>query len=76
MENIKMKYAVIIEKTRTGFGAYAPDVPGCGVTGKTLSQIKKRFRKALALHFQSLHKHRNAIPRPTTRAAYLEITAA
>jgi len=24
-----MRYAIVIEKSETGFGAYVPDLPGC-----------------------------------------------
>lgn len=70
-----MKYAVIIEKTRTGYSAYAPDVPGCGVAAKTIPQVKRRLAEAMELHLQSLRENGEAIPRPTTRAEYLEAVA-
>ena len=36
-----MKYAVVYEKSETGWGAYAPDLPGLGVVGKTLEETKR-----------------------------------
>jgi alpha-beta hydrolase superfamily lysophospholipase len=33
---MSMRYTVVYEKARTGWGAYAPDLPGCGATGRTL----------------------------------------
>lgn len=41
-----MQYAVIFEKTGTGYGAHAPDLPGCIATGRTLAITRKRMREA------------------------------
>lgn len=30
-----MNYLIIIEPTKSGFSAYAPDLPGCIATGPT-----------------------------------------
>src|ERR1039458_7822176 len=29
-----LKYTVVIEHSETGYGAYVPDLPGCGATGR------------------------------------------
>ena len=34
-----MKYAVVIEKGSESFGAYAPDLPGCAVVGKSQEEV-------------------------------------
>ena len=33
------EYAVIFEKTETGWSAYAPDLPGLGVVGGSFEEI-------------------------------------
>jgi predicted RNase H-like HicB family nuclease len=33
------RYAVVIEKTETGYGAYVPDLPGCVVAGKPMKRL-------------------------------------
>jgi predicted RNase H-like HicB family nuclease len=30
-----MRYAVLLEPTKTGFGAHVPDLPGCIAAGET-----------------------------------------
>ena len=35
-----MKYLIVYEKSATGWGAYAPDLPGLGAAGKTLDEVK------------------------------------
>jgi predicted RNase H-like HicB family nuclease len=42
-----MKYLVIYEKSGTGWGAYAPDLPGLGIAAKTLDEAKDLIREAL-----------------------------
>ena len=41
-----MKYLVIYEKSETGWGAYAPDLPGLGVAAKTQHEAKELIREA------------------------------
>ena len=36
------KYLVVYEKTKTGYSAYVPDLPGVIATGKTKAIIEKR----------------------------------
>jgi predicted RNase H-like HicB family nuclease len=56
-----MDYLVIIEETNTGFSAYAPDLPGCIATGKTLDATRKRMREAVEFHIEGLRLE--ALPR-------------
>ena len=36
-----MKYAVVIEKTATGYSGYVQDLPGIGVAGETRPQVRR-----------------------------------
>jgi predicted RNase H-like HicB family nuclease len=36
------KYLVVFEKTKTGFCAYVPDLPGCIATGKKQTGRRKK----------------------------------
>jgi predicted RNase H-like HicB family nuclease len=62
-------YAVIIERSGTGYGAYAPELPGVGVVGDTLDEVERLIREAIALHLQSLREHGEPIPEPSAVAA-------
>ena len=31
-----MRYAIVIEKSATGYGAYVPDIPGCVGVAETV----------------------------------------
>jgi predicted RNase H-like HicB family nuclease len=66
-----MKYAVIYEKTNTGYSAYAPDLPGCIATGISLELTKKRMEKAIDMHLAAMRADNDPIPMPTTQASYI-----
>ena len=70
-----MKYTVIYEKSATGYGAYVPDLPGCVATGKTKAQVKKLIREAIELHIESLKRHGEPVPEPTTVADSVTVVA-
>ncbi|MBI1336200.1 MAG: type II toxin-antitoxin system HicB family antitoxin [Phycisphaera sp.] len=72
-----MKYAIIIEKTEEGtYGAYAPDLPGVGVTGSSTQEVRQLLREAIAFHLEGLAADGLAIPQPTVEIDTLEIPAA
>ncbi len=70
-----MRYTVIYEKSATGFGAYVPDLPGCVATGKTLAQVKKLIREAIQFHIDSLKRHGEPVPKPSTVADSITVSA-
>jgi len=70
------QYAVIYEKTGTGYGAYAPDLPGCVSTGPTLEEAQRNMREAIAFHLDGLREDGDPIPEPTTRAGMVQIESA
>jgi predicted RNase H-like HicB family nuclease len=70
-----MKYAIVIEKGSKSFGAYAPDLPGCAVVGKSRKEVKKLIQEAIELHLQSLKEHGDAIPPPASSFDFVEVAA-
>jgi predicted RNase H-like HicB family nuclease len=68
-----MKYLVIYEKSDTGGGAYAPDLPGLGVAGKTLAVTKELIREAIEFHIEGLREHGEEIPAPTATTEYVTV---
>jgi predicted RNase H-like HicB family nuclease len=70
-----MKYVVLIEKSKTGFAAYSPDLPGCIATGATTEQVAARIRTAVALHIEGLKAAGERVPRPATTAICVEIAS-
>jgi len=70
-----MKYAIVIEKGPTSFGAYAPDLPGCAVVGESRGEVVKLIREAIELHLQSLKEHGEEIPPPASTFDFVEVAA-
>ena len=50
-QKIRKKIAVKVEKTKTGFSAFAVDYP-VFTTGKTMSELSKNIVEALNLYFE------------------------
>ena len=68
-----MKYAIVIEKSHTGYGAYVPDLPGCVAVGETLSETARLVREAIEFHLEGLREDGIAIPEPSTVTEYVEV---
>lgn len=60
-----MKYAVVFEKSTTGYGAYVPDLPGCVAAGGTLEETRKLMAGALAMHLDAMRADGDDIPEPS-----------
>lgn len=70
-----MRYAVIIEKSSEGFGAYAPDLPGVGVAGDTVEEVRQLIREAIDLHLEGLKEDGQPLPEPSVEIDYVETAA-
>jgi predicted RNase H-like HicB family nuclease len=71
-----MRYGYVIEKTKTGFSAYVPDLPGCIATGKTKELVQRRIREAVDIHLKSMIEDGDPIPEPTSQYEYLDVQLA
>lgn len=60
------KYLIIVEKTETGYSAYAPDVPGCGSTGRTKEEVERNIQEAIQFHVEGLREEGYPVPEPST----------
>jgi len=69
------KYLVIIEKTKTGYSAYSPDVEGCIATGKTKTDVEKRIHEAIEYHVEGMTREDYEIPEPRSYSKTIEIAA-
>lgn len=57
------KYLVVFEKTKTGYSAYVPDLPGCIATGHTKIDTEKNIYEALQLHLEGLLEEKIKLPK-------------
>ncbi|MFL5243493.1 MAG: type II toxin-antitoxin system HicB family antitoxin [Gemmataceae bacterium] len=68
-----MRYAIVIEKGPTSYGAYVPDLPGCVAVGSSAAEAKKLIAEAVPLHLDGLREDGLTIPEPSTECEYLEV---
>ena len=62
------KYLVVYEKTKTGYSAYVPDLPGVIATGKTKNIIEKNIFDAINFHLQGLKEEKLRIPKASAES--------
>jgi len=68
-----MKYLVIYEKSAAGWGAYSPDLPGLGATGKTLDEVKKLVRHTMEFYLAGMRREGERIPTPSAATAIMTV---
>jgi predicted RNase H-like HicB family nuclease len=68
-----MKYLVIYERSSSGWGAYVPDLPGLGVAGATLEEVKQLIREAMDFHLEGMREHGDPIPEPSAVTEYVSV---
>lgn len=54
-----MKYAVMVEKGETSFGAYVPDLPGCVAVAETETEVIELINDAILFHLEGLSEDRD-----------------
>jgi len=68
-----MRYAVVIEKGPTSYGAYVPDLPGCVAVGKTSKEVRRLITEAVVLHLEGMREDGLPIPEPESECEYVEV---
>lgn len=66
------KYAVVIERGETSYGAYVPDLPGCIAAARTKGEVERLIAEAISLHIESLVEHGDPVPEPSSEIEYIE----
>jgi predicted RNase H-like HicB family nuclease len=67
-----MRYAILLEPTKTGFSAHVPDLPGCAAAGETREETLDLIREAIELHLDGMRLRGEPIPAPTSIHEYGE----
>jgi predicted RNase H-like HicB family nuclease len=67
------QYAVVIEQSEGGYGAYVPDLPGCVAAGDTLAETEQLIREAIPFHIEGLRENGDLVPEPTTRVEFVGV---
>jgi predicted RNase H-like HicB family nuclease len=70
-----MEYAVVFEKTSTGWSAYVPDLPGLGVAAATIEEAETLIREGIEFHIDGLREDGLPVPMPATQVRKVAIPA-
>jgi predicted RNase H-like HicB family nuclease len=70
-----MQYAVVFEKTPTGWSAYAPDLPGLGIAAPSIEEAEELIREGIEFHIEGLREDGLPIPAPATQVKQIAIPA-
>lgn len=69
------RFLIVIEKTKSGFSAYSPDVPGCIATASSRSAVEKRIREAIQFHIEGLRQEGYPIPKSNSFTSFVDVPA-
>ena len=67
------QFAVIYEKSVSGWGAYVPDLPGLGVAAPTIEEVKKLIREGIEFHLEGIKAHGDPVPQPSVQMEYVSV---
>jgi len=71
-----MRYAVVIERGDSSFGAYVPDLPGCVAVGETREEAMHLIREAIEFHLEGMKEDGEGMPEPHSEAEYVDVLTA
>jgi predicted RNase H-like HicB family nuclease len=63
---MKQKFLVVYEHGKRNYGGFAPDIPGCISTAKTLPEMRRMMREALESHLEFMAADGDQMPTPVT----------
>jgi predicted RNase H-like HicB family nuclease len=69
------QYAVVFERTATGWSAYVPDLPGLGVAAKTIEEAEALIREGIEFHIEGLREDGMPVPAPAAQVKQIAIPA-
>ena len=70
-----MRYAIVIEKGPSSYGAYVPDLPGCVAAAETRDEALQLIREAIEFHIEEMREEGLPVPEPSSSAEYVEVAA-
>ena len=71
-----MEFLVVVEKGKTSYGAYVPDLPGCVAVGESRREVLKLIREGVRLHIKAMREAGESIPAPSSKSEIVKVRAA
>jgi predicted RNase H-like HicB family nuclease len=63
------EYLIVLERTKTGYSAYSPDIDGCIAVGDTKEECEDSMKEALKFHIEFMLEKGYDVPKPKRREA-------
>ena len=71
-----MEYLAVVEKGKTSYGAYVPDLPGCVAVAETRREVLKLIREGITLHIEALREAGEPVLPPISKSQVVKVRAA
>jgi predicted RNase H-like HicB family nuclease len=71
-----VEFLVVVEKGKTNYGAYVPDLPGCIAVGKSRREVLKLIKDGIQLHIRALRDAGESIPVPSSKSELVKVQTA
>lgn len=69
-----MRYAIVIERGPSSYGAYVPDLPGCVAAAETRDEVLRLIRESIGFHIEEMREEGMEVPEPSSSGEYVEIS--
>jgi len=70
-----MRFLIVVEKAKSGYSAYSPDLPGCVAAGTTRQRAVSRMNSAIRFHLEGLRAEGQRVPVPKADSTSIDIPA-
>jgi len=67
------RFLVVIERANGNYSAYAPDLPGCVATGKTVEETERNMHEAIEMHVRGLLEDSLPVPVSSALSEYMTV---
>ncbi|MCC6329954.1 MAG: type II toxin-antitoxin system HicB family antitoxin [Acidobacteria bacterium] len=71
---MKARFLVVLEKGKSNYSAYSPDLPGCIAVGKTVEDTLREMRSAIEFHLEGMLENGERLPKPRSLNTHIRKT--
>ena len=64
---------MILERGKTSYGAWVPDLPGCVAVGETKDDALRLIREAIDRHISQMKKDGLSVPEPSSSTESVKV---
>lgn len=71
-----LRYAIVIERKPTSYGADVPDLPGCAAAAETREEVVELIGDAIEFHLETMREGGLPAPEALSSAESVEVAVA